>query len=760
MNRRIRILHLRPSRFVGGPERQLFRYAEYENGGPVEVILGSFLDDGEGTDFLSAAQGLGFHTASFSGGTFGAIGKLRQFVRREQIALVCTHGYKADVLATAACLGTGVPTAVFLRGWIGEDPKVKMYEFLDRSLLPLANRVVCLCAAQAGAIACRPGLRNKVRVVVNAGEKRNILPEKRAQIRTSLYASLGVSAEAILIATAGRLSPEKGTADFIRAIPHIWPLVPAAKFVICGEGREGADLRALVNRLGLAEKVIFAGFLPCLPEQIAAFDLLVNPSLTEVMPNVVLEAIAAGVPVVATAVGGVPEIAYAAKGVYLTPPENPDALASAVVHALQAQSKAGGAAWVGNDFSPETQKRQLRELYSDLVPSLSFGDRTPARADAPEIESTPTTISVVLPVRNEEKRMAAVLRVLIAQRYPKDQYEIIVVDGDSRDRTREVAAEQAQQSPVPIRCLSNPARLSSAARNLGAQAARGEVIVYVDGHCHIESADWLADTARLMNLTGSDCLCRPQPLAALEGNRTAEVVAAARASSFGHAADSTIFDTFGERFLNPTSSGAVYHRSVFKRVGYFDERFDACEDLDFNYRVHAAGLLAYSSPRLTVTYQARTTYAALWKQMTRYGRGRFRFLRKHPEAISLTQLIVPGFPLALGTLLAAGVSFPICLYAAAVLAGLYSVVSLAVSAGMAFRKRSLRLLAMPVAFAAIHFGLANGFLREALATFRGGWKPVPVSGASYPGDVRPQGEKQVEAGRATRATKQASQGSL
>jgi len=264
-------------------------------------------------------------------------------------------------------------------------------------------------------------------------------------------------------------------------------------------------------------------------------------------------------------------------------------------------------------------------------------------------------VSVVIPVRNEEAHLGAVLDDLMSQDYPRDRFEILVVDGQSTDGTREVvkryaAENRSQESGVrsqnELPCvilLPNPGRLSSSGRNVGVRHSRGELVLFVDGHCRIPNRSLLSDSVRIMQETGAECLCRPQPLT-LPGNTWfQDTVAYARATLIGHGRDSTIYATEVEGFVNPTSSGAAYRRSVFERVGLYDERFDACEDVEFNYRVYRAGIPSYLSPQLTVAYQPRSSLSGLFKQMLRYGRGRFRLMQKHKEAASLSQMVPAAF---------------------------------------------------------------------------------------------------------------------
>jgi succinoglycan biosynthesis protein ExoA len=325
------------------------------------------------------------------------------------------------------------------------------------------------------------------------------------------------------------------------------------------------------------------------------------------------------------------------------------------------------------------------------------------------LDSALPFITVAMPVRNEERHIQKVLDELLTQDYPKDRYEIIVADGQSTDSTPNIVRNAAASASVSITLIDNPRRLSSAGRNTGILNGRGDVIAFVDGHCIIGSKQWLRNIADIFEATGADCLCRPQPLDDPANTRFQSIIAACRGSALGHGLDSSIFDLNNEREINPTSSGAIYRRAVFDKVGIYDETFDACEDVELNHRVWKSGLKSYISPRVTVRYAPRADLKGLFKQMSRYGQGRFRFMSKHHDAVSLGQLIPPGFVawLVLSTLLAPfflwiryALYFSLAAYAAAVL---LSAALLALRNGISYFFGGLAV------YPTIHFGLGLGF---------------------------------------------------
>jgi succinoglycan biosynthesis protein ExoA len=340
-------------------------------------------------------------------------------------------------------------------------------------------------------------------------------------------------------------------------------------------------------------------------------------------------------------------------------------------------------------------------------------------------------ISVIVPVRNEERFLAGTLTQLLHQRY--ERFEVLVADGRSTDATRAVVTA-LQAKHLNLHLLDNPGRLSSAGRNVAIRAARGDVLLLVDGHCQLDNVHYLADLADAFTTSGADCVGRPQPLDVTGASRLQRAVACARSSRLGHHPASHIYSA-AEGFVPPQSVAVAYRRSVFERVGLFDERFDACEDVELNHRVARAGLRCFFTPRVAVRYFPRASLPGLFRQLVRYGRGRVRLLRKHPETFSLAGFAPAAFlaGLVAGPLLAWLLPPLAWAYAAAL--GCYALIVLLVSLALAVRRREPALLPLlPLVFLTIHAGAGTGLCWETLA---GLWRrPTPTAVERLPGRER------------------------
>lgn len=325
-------------------------------------------------------------------------------------------------------------------------------------------------------------------------------------------------------------------------------------------------------------------------------------------------------------------------------------------------------------------------------------------------------ITVIMPVRNEARFIAETINQLLRQDYPTDLYEIIVADGMSDDGTNAIVLEMAKQHPQ-VRLLENPKQFSSAGRNIGFRNGKGEIFVVIDGHCYIPDENLLGNIADCFEKSGADCLGRPQPLDPPGLTKFQKSVALARESRLGHGGDSLIFGEY-EGFASPVSNGAAYTRHVFDRVGYVDENFDAAEDVEFNYRVEQAGLSCYTSPKIAIKYYPRESLAGLFRQMTRYGRGRRRFTRKHHQAITFNQLIPAAFVLGLCALVTSFVlyvfsGFVVPLILTALPYSLYLLLLAGATIRVAIRDGVQYAIPVPIILFVIHFGLGYGFLKEA-----------------------------------------------
>jgi len=325
------------------------------------------------------------------------------------------------------------------------------------------------------------------------------------------------------------------------------------------------------------------------------------------------------------------------------------------------------------------------------------------------------SVSVIVPVRNEAQGIEAALRTLLTQDFPRAQYEVIVADGASTDDTVPIVRRlQAQFDNLKL--VFNSGKLSSAGRNTALRHATKDVAVIVDGHCTLPDRDYLKNLSEAFELSGADCLGRPQPLDAPNPTPFQEAVSAARASRLGHNPDSDIFSNEA-KFVPPQSTAVAYSRTVFHRIGFFDQSFDACEDVEFNQRVHRAKLSCYFSPKVKVLYHPRSNWKGLFYQLSRYGMGRARLAFKYPKSLTLPALVPPLWVVwvILGGLASLFVPYLGWVWLASVLfygAVLWGAAFVLSHGKMPVARR------IPLVFSGIHFGFAWGFWKETISRLR------------------------------------------
>lgn len=319
-------------------------------------------------------------------------------------------------------------------------------------------------------------------------------------------------------------------------------------------------------------------------------------------------------------------------------------------------------------------------------------------------------IAIIIITANDQKNIGRLLDQIYLQDFSMDKVELVVVDSFSTDETRQTV-ESYKDRFGSFKLLDNPARTKSAGWNIGVKNSGAPYIMTIDGRTSFPGKDIIKNTLELFKSTNSDCLCRPQPLAPPDANEFQMAAGYCRSSAMGHRPGMEIEESF-EGPVDPTASGFCYARKVFDSVGYFDESFDGCEDIELNYRIGQGGLASYLTPKLTQYYYPPETPKKMWLQMYRYGKGRFRFARKHNE-YSIMQWLA-GFGVALFLFLGimaffshatSGLFRQFCV--------VYVIVIALFSIYLAAKREFLGILLWGlIVFPIIHFGLGFGFLRE------------------------------------------------
>jgi glycosyltransferase involved in cell wall biosynthesis len=328
------VIHLTTSGFFGGPERLMLGLAESM---PASCRSGFvlFADKGKSEAFRRQLVGRGLRATTLVHDTPNVLGMVRELtikLREMGTDVLCCHGYKAGVVGLLAARRSGVPVIAMSHGWTSETWKVRIYEALDRACLRRMDRVVCVSEGQAEKVrraGVRPHRVTVIRNAVRAERFDRVDPADRLVLE-------GMFPEApdLIVGSAGRLSPEKGFGTLVEAAAIVARSVPKTGYIHFGDGPLRETIRRRIEELGLERRFVLAGHRDDLDRFLPHWDLSVLPSFTEGLPTVVLESYAAGVPVVATAVGGTPEAVADGVDGHLVPPRDPTALAEGILNIL------------------------------------------------------------------------------------------------------------------------------------------------------------------------------------------------------------------------------------------------------------------------------------------------------------------------------------------------------------------------------------------------------------------------------------------
>jgi glycosyltransferase involved in cell wall biosynthesis len=332
-------------------------------------------DETPPNDFVTAAreQGLGVEIIPerrrFD---LAVIPALRDIVARREPDLIVTNSVKSHFVVWRSHLWRKSPWVAFHHGYTDTDRKMRLYNRLDRWSLPHADRLVTVCGAFAQDLMKSTGVPlDKISVQHNAIRRQPSL--STADVET-LRHRLGIAQADKVVLSVGRLSREKAHRDLLEAFKKLNQTDPeiSSKLVIVGEGRERDGLEATAESLNFKDRIIFTGQVNDVRTFYALADVFVLPSHSEGSPYVLLEAMAANVPVVATAVGGVPEIITNNESALLVPPNDPPSLAAAIARVLTDRELAerlttNGAKLIDTRFTPENYTRSVVEIYREVI---------------------------------------------------------------------------------------------------------------------------------------------------------------------------------------------------------------------------------------------------------------------------------------------------------------------------------------------------------------------------------------------------------
>jgi glycosyltransferase involved in cell wall biosynthesis len=337
---------------------------------------------------LAAAVCPGVATARLPGDNrrpWRVVRALRDYVLEHRIQVAHSHGYKPDLYLALACLPRHVRKVSTCHTWDRDSLALRAYEYLDKLALHRFDHVALVSPHMEEDVnRAFPRLRRTS--VINNGV--TIGGAADAATRARLRGELGVRDGEALVVRIGRLIPRKGNNLLLRAFADVIRHRPA-RLVFAGDGKQRDSLAAAAVELGLANAVLFTGYRGDIPDLLRAADLWVSCSDDEGFPIALLEAMAALVPTVSTAVGAVPRVIEDGRNGWLVPPGEVGALARAMRKALEAPEHARALAEsafddYAQDFTADAMGRRYVALYRRLLREAEWRSAipTPTRADA------------------------------------------------------------------------------------------------------------------------------------------------------------------------------------------------------------------------------------------------------------------------------------------------------------------------------------------------------------------------------------------
>ena len=388
----IRVLAIMEASSVTGPAKNLIQFcnwtqsAEARNSGVnLSVAIATFSrdpdGDGQGNAFVQTAraQAIEVHIIrerfAFDRRILLRLGNLIDTFRPD---LVQTHNVKSGFVYSRLNPRPRIPWIAFQHGYTVPDLKMRVYNQLDRLTLRSADRVVTVCQAFVSRLQAFGVKPDRIRILHNSIQPP---PPVSVSDQLQLRRELGLTPEDTVFLNIGRFSKEKGHADMLKALSLVRLNNPelAWKLVLVGTGPEGANLERLSAQLGLTDRIVIAGFRPLVTPFFAISSLFVLPSHSEGSPNVLLEAMAARLPIVATRTGGTPEIATDEKTALLVNVRNPEAMANAIGRlmsepTLQQRLRDAAYTHVTDRFSPDHYRSALVNIYHDALSATPVQD--------------------------------------------------------------------------------------------------------------------------------------------------------------------------------------------------------------------------------------------------------------------------------------------------------------------------------------------------------------------------------------------------
>jgi glycosyltransferase involved in cell wall biosynthesis len=362
---------------ITGPAKNLLEFARLGKDAGVDTSIATFARGEADNLFIRTAYEAGIAVEVIpESGPFdpSALRALATVADRLHPDIIQTHAVKSHFLARLAGLPRRAPWVAFHHGYTWPTRRAQAYNQLDRWSLRAARRVLTVSGPFRDELVSHGVRRERIEIVHNAIRpdwgSRASAPAETVALRDSL----GIPAVRKVVLIVGRLSKEKDHLTLIRALSRLQSRIDP-HLLIVGEGPNRSFIEQEIARLGLAQHVTLTGHQPSAEPYYRIADLAVLSSRSEGSPNALLEAMAAGVPVVATAVGGIPEIVQDRESALLVQPSDLEGMSAAMARLLvdepgfALQLAERSRTLVRERHTPEGRVRKLIGIYRSVAGS-------------------------------------------------------------------------------------------------------------------------------------------------------------------------------------------------------------------------------------------------------------------------------------------------------------------------------------------------------------------------------------------------------
>jgi len=299
-----------------------------------------------------------------------------RIIKKYNPLIVHTHSSKAGLMGRLAAKLAGTPIIVHTPhghvffGYFGPF-KTKLFIIFEKLASRITDKVVALTNREKeDHILFKIAEEDKFSVIYS-GIELNALKESSSGEKQNLKKELGIPENSLIVGTAGRLVPVKGPEFLVKASKYIISKYPDTYFMFTGDGTLEHDLKRKALEMGISDNIIFLGWRDDLAKIISIYDIFVLPSLNEGMGRVLVEAMALGKSIVASNIGGIPDLVIHGKNGFLVPPKNPKELAKYIQILLEDEKKREKMGLAGKEmslnFSAENMVEKIAELYEELL---------------------------------------------------------------------------------------------------------------------------------------------------------------------------------------------------------------------------------------------------------------------------------------------------------------------------------------------------------------------------------------------------------